>query len=101
MSLRAVIGIIIFYVLFVIWSLHTAHAVQTDFKVRVTPRTKHQAKTNEVMVMSATTNKDGTYSIYISACGTMIEVITKRELVEREDPRLENAAMTAVRTACK
>lgn len=98
---------IILFSLF-IWLAVTIYSVYTDaaekklaFKVHVTPRPPHQLKTSEEEVMSMHDNDDGTVSIYISACGAMMEVIVKREDMMNDNEDVARAVQQLADKVCR
>ncbi len=100
-SLRLLVVIAAVFVALLIYSVHSAEALHTIVKVRVTPRSPHQAKTSEKEVLSATDNDDGTISIFVSACGSVIEVIADKDAVKKNDEMIHRAAIAAINKACK
>lgn len=100
-SLRVIFAIMILYVLFLIYSLHSFATLKSIVKVNVTPRPVGQARTTEREVISAYDNSDGTVTINIMACGSLLEVIADREAVLKKDPMVIRVAQNAIEKACK
>ncbi len=93
----------IFAALAVLSTIYSTCAQATPaVQVHVTPRSAHQVKTQEAEVVSATDNDNGTITIYISACGAIIEVIATKETMKRNDgEEARLAAEKAIEKACK
>lgn len=119
-SLRMIFAVVVLYVLFVIYSVHSNAAALNAFQdfrlgnqgfvaktnspkftIKVTPPGPGAAKSKESDVLGAYQNNDGTVTTAITACGSFIEVIADMATVQKQDPKVLDAANAAVKKACK
>ncbi len=99
LSLREWFLVLMLLVVAVIYDVSNADA--SSVKIHVTPRMSSQPQTNEVEVISVRDNQDGTSSVYVSACGALIEAVASQDSWKAKDPRIEQAVIKAVMQVCQ
>ncbi len=101
-SLRMLIGICILYVLFLIFSIRAQAQTPLTHRpsVKITKPTK-PTSSQDVDIISAKDNHDGSVTMYVLACGSMLEITAAREDVLANDPEIQAVAMKAVDKACR
>ncbi len=97
MSLKGWFVALVIFALFIIFSVHSEAG---QIHVSISPPIKTNPKTNEIEVVSIHDNQDGAITIYVSACGSIIELTTDKKTIKNDDAKIQEAFGLAVDKAC-
>lgn len=98
MNPRMIFALLILYVIFAIYSIHSYGNEVVD--VKVTPRSARQGKTKEIEVISAVDNKNGTGTFFISACGALLEITASNRMIKYNQDTLKQIVIEAAKRSC-
>ncbi len=101
-TLRTLIIAAILFVILTIYSVHSEAQPPGHPKVavKVQPWQGKGKKPHQKDVISMKDNEDGTVSIYIIACGDMVEIRADREAINEQDPEILEAAQIVLDNSC-
>lgn len=100
MTLRAIFGTLILFLLFVIYSLHTSATPKRKapmYKIFLAPK---PSPYEGLEITSAKGNKDGTVTFTLLVCGSTIYLTMDEQSMREQDPEIERVAQKAVDEAC-
>lgn len=98
MTLRGLLIIIIFYVIFVLTL--RAKAAEQDIKVAI-QAPSHPSLSKEITVEAMYDNLDKTSTIVLIACGSTIKMVIPDKMIRSQDPEIDLVANMAIAKACK